>query len=242
MQQLILTEASQRSIQSLKNVPMHEKILFTLLICFTFFRIELVMATEQPSYQVILTQDNFEVRQYSPMLIAETHVSGSMNDASRQGFRTIADYIFGNNHLPNGKDSQKIPMTAPVIVTPQSAKITMTAPVTVTPQDSEHTFTETTSWYVSFVMPQPYTLDNIPQPNNPAVQLKVVPQRYYVVNRYSGFNSESTIQTKINETLHWATQHHYTMVGLPQLARYNPPWTLPMFRRNEILIEIKQPN
>jgi len=31
------------------------------------------------------------------------------------------------------------------------------------------------------------------------------------------------------------------VVGTPQLARYDPPWTLPMFRRNEIMLEVAAP-
>ncbi|OYW79435.1 MAG: hypothetical protein B7Z19_05195 [Polynucleobacter sp. 32-46-5] len=26
---------------------------------------------------------------------------------------------------------------------------------------------------------------------------------------------------------------------MPQFARYNPPWTLPFMRRNEILIQVR---
>ncbi|MBU6468117.1 MAG: heme-binding protein [Betaproteobacteria bacterium] len=200
------------------------------------------MATEEPTYKVLSSDNSFEVREYAPMIIAETMITGTMDEASSKGFRTIADFIFGNNHLPRSKESAKITMTAPVIVTPQSAKIAMTAPVTIIPSNDSDSFADRQSWSISFVMPQHYTMETIPQPNNSAVTLKVIPQRCFIAHRYSGFNGQSTIKSKIEETIQWSNSHHYRMIGKPQLARYNPPWTLPMFKRNEILIEIEKPN
>ena len=57
-----------------------------------------------------------------------------MDAASNKGFRLIADFIFGNNQISDASTGEKIAMTAPVTVEPQSAKISMTAPVTVEPQ------------------------------------------------------------------------------------------------------------
>ena len=53
------------------------------------------MAIEEPSFKVISKTGSFEVRQYAPMLVAETVVEGDMDEASNRGFRRIADYIFG---------------------------------------------------------------------------------------------------------------------------------------------------
>ena len=89
------------------------------------------MAIEEPAFKVLLKTDSFEVRQYAPILIAETVVEGDMDEASNKGFRKIADYIFGNNRASTTGGSAKIAMTAPVTVEPQSEKIAMTAPVTV---------------------------------------------------------------------------------------------------------------
>ena len=188
-----------------------------------------VMATEEPKYAVVQAQAPFEVRRYAPTLIAEVVVDGDMDEASSKGFRLIADYIFGNNQTPGSEQQSKIAMTAPVTVEPQSSKIAMTAPVTAT------------RWRVHFVMPSQYTLANIPKPKNKAVSLRELPSKYFVVHSYSGFNTAARVQTKTDETLAWATQQSLRVVGTPQLARYDPPWTLPMFRRNEIMLEVAAP-
>lgn len=199
------------------------------------------MAIEEPKYQVLLREGAFEVRRYEPMLIAETWVDGDMDEASNKGFRRIADYIFGNNQAANASESAKIAMTAPVTVEPQSTKIAMTAPVTLQAQPVQAPLTQATQWRIHFVMPSQYTLANIPKPKNAEVTLREVPAKQFVVHRYSGLNTQSRVQQKTDETLQWLKDKSFQLQGTPQLARYDPPWTLPMFRRNEIMVEISAP-
>jgi hypothetical protein len=116
----------------------------------------IVSNVEQPKYQVVESSGNIEIRDYTPMIVAETEVSGDRLDAISKGFRIIADYIFGNNTA-----AQKMPMTAPV--TQQgNEKIAMTAPVT---QQGDGNI-----WRVRFVMPSSYTIETLPKPNNPAAE------------------------------------------------------------------------
>ena len=142
-------------------------------------------------------------------------------------------------------------MTAPVTMEPvseSSQKIAMTAPVTMEPLTDEGQASQTAPalpgsqrWRVHFVMPSRYTLGTLPKPNNPAVQLREVPAKTWAVLRYSGFNTQASIQRRTDELVAWLAAQKIQTTGSPQLARYNPPWTLPMFRRNEIMQEISYP-
>ena len=183
-------------------------------------------ATEEPKYNVLLKEDAFELRQYAPQLVAETAVNGDMDSASSQGFRAIADFIFGNNKAP-GQNT--------------SAKIAMTAPVTVQPRANENSLREARDWRIEFVMPSEYTMATLPKPNNQAVQLREVPAQRFAVLRYSGLNTESKVEDKTRDLLAWVKTKNWQMVGSPQLSRYDPPWTLPMWRRNEIRVEVVTP-
>jgi hypothetical protein len=71
---------------------------------------------EQAGYDAVETQGSIEIRDYAPMTVAEVSVSGDREKAINDGFRKIADYIFGNNVA-----SQKVAMTAPVIQQPSLA-------------------------------------------------------------------------------------------------------------------------
>ncbi len=201
-----------------------------------FLGMESAMAIEEPKYEVRTSQAPFELRHYAPTLIAQTIVEGDMDAASNKGFRLIADFIFGNNLAAGSEQAAKIAMTAPVTVEPQSSKIAMTAPVTIEPQSGS-----AQQWRIHFVMPSQYTLATIPKPKNSAVTLHELPSKYFVVHRYSGFNTEARVQEKTDEALAWAKQQSLKVLGTPQLSRYDPPWTLPMFRRNEIMVEVAAP-
>ena len=208
------------------------------------------MAVEEPKFELLVRDGSHEIRRYAPVIIAETRVGGDMAAASGKGFRLIADYIFGNNTptpTPTGPaaqaPSQKIAMTAPVVLEPVAAsqKIAMTAPVTAEPLDGAVDLSTATEWRIHFVMPAEYTLPALPRPNNEAVTLRQLPARTFAVLTYSGLNTASRLQEKTAELNAWLKARGAEPMGAPLLARYDPPWTLPMWRRNEIQVELKTP-
>ncbi|MEY2622334.1 MAG: hypothetical protein RIT26_2154 [Pseudomonadota bacterium] len=212
-----------------------------MMVCSALIWSQNAMAIEEPAYEVLRSDAPFEIRRYPALLVAETVVEGDMDQASNQGFRRIADFIFGNNQLPGTGQASRIAMTAPVTVEPQSGRIAMTAPVTVEPDSPDANMAQATRWRIHFVMPRLYTLDTLPRPRNADVQVREIPPRYMVVHRYSWLNTASRVQQKTDETLAWAQRQSLNVIGVPQLARYDPPIMPPMFRRNEIHLEIEKP-
>ena len=146
-----------------------------------------------------------------------------------------------NNRSPNPEGRSKIAMTAPVTVEPVATTLAMNYPVTVEPQSMAHDMSAAQKWRVHFVMPSQYTLASIPKPVNEAVALKEIPGKYFVVHTYSGFNTLARVQEKSEQARQWAKEKSLTPLGAPKLSRYDPPWTLPVFRRNEILLEVSKP-
>ncbi len=198
------------------------------------------MATEEPNYTVLSKTENFELRRYESQLVAQTWVSGDQDAASRAGFKVLADYIFGNNTAPSG-ESSKISMTAPVAMqfeakqsttnkndSNESQKIAMTAPVSMQQNDGK--------WRVQFTMPSQYTMQTLPKPNNTDIIISEVPPQTYGVIKFSGLAGSEKVAAKTVELQSWMQTQKLTLTGTPELARYNPPWTLPFMRRNEIMI------
>jgi hypothetical protein len=206
---------------------MIKRLVFSLLFLAQLFT-GAAMAIEEPKYSVIDKTEPFELRQYAPMILAEVKVDGDLDDASSQGFRLIAAYIFGQNQV-----SEKIAMTTPVAIEEQavkSAKIAMTTPVNIESNGSQ--------WTVSFVMPSEYTLETLPKPLNSKVQIRQIPAVKRAVIQFSGFYNPQKVADKTLELEQWMKTKNLQGVGVPKFARYNPPWTLPFMRRNEIMMDV----
>ncbi len=187
------------------------------------------MAIEEPEFQIASKTEDYEVRRYGAVLVAETKVDVSFEDAGNKAFRILADYIFGGN-----KSKTKIAMTAPVnqTATAASEKIAMTAPVSQSKISS--------GYLVQFTMPKSYTLESLPIPNDARVELRSIPARTVAVYSYSGSWSEERYQNKLATFLEALKKNGVQPVGEPVFARFNSPFQLWFLRRNEIWLEIPQ--
>lgn len=196
-----------------------------------------ISGIETPEYEVTSKEDGYEIRAYAPQLVAEVTMTGAYRQSMNGGFRKLADFIFGNNQAPGpGDGSEEIAMTAPVLEREASStEIAMTAPVL----ERE---TEDDRRVIAFVMPSQYTLETIPKPNNSDVRLVEVPSKTYAVCRFSGWVGESKAEKKKKEFAETLARDKRETVGEPILAQYNPPWTPPFMRRNEILVELAPDN
>ncbi len=179
---------------------------------------------EQPDYKLVKSEGNIEIRDYAPMILAQVEVSGERKQAIREGFKILADYIFGNNTSNN-----RMEMTAPV-TNELSEKMAMTAPVL-----QEQVMDR---WKVRFVMPKKYSLETLPKPNSKEVNLIPLPARRFAVIRFSGLADDETMKQHTEELKAYILAETLKPIGGPSLAFYNPPWTLPFLRRNEVMIEI----
>jgi len=195
------------------------------------------MATEEPAFDLVGKFDHIEIRQYRPLIVAETVVEGDMGTATNGGFRLLADYIFGNTfgkNASNRGEAEKIAMTAPVTMEPASERIAMTAPVTMEPASVGNS----ENWRIHFVMPSAYRLADLPKPLDPLVSLREVGAHRVAAVTFSGWTTRASIAENTARLQAWMAKQGLAPAGKPQVARYNDPFTLPWNRRNEILIEV----
>ena len=106
----------------------------------------------------------------------------------------------------------------------------MTAPVTEQSQGK--------TWLVRFIMPAHYTLATLPTPRNPAVQLRQIAGKRFAVIRFTGLAGGKSLQQHTEMLEQFLADRHLKALATPSYAFYNPPWTLPFLRRNEVLLEI----
>lgn len=182
------------------------------------------VGVEEPAFKVVRGEGGFELRDYAAVVTAETTVSGDAVKARNAGFMPLADYIFAKD-----RRGEKIAMTAPVTQAPRE-KIAMTAPV------SQQASAD--GWTVAFTMPVGYTLATLPQPADPAVRLVEYPARRMAVVTFSGLAGADRMRAKRAELLDNVSGAGLAPVGDPVFAFYDPPWTLPFLRRNEVMVEV----
>ncbi len=189
-----------------------------------------VRTLEEPTYTVLEKKAGYEIRQYDPYIVAETVVDSTAYDQDlRQGFSLVADYIFGNN-----TKQEKISMTTPVLEQPgmKSQKIAMTVPV-IEGQSNDTTRT------IAFVLPSQYRMDTLPTPNNDRVQLRAVNGRKVAVLRFGWYGTPDRVAKKKEVLLALLEADNVTVRATPQAAFYNPPLSMPLVLRNEILVEVE---
>lgn len=175
------------------------------------------VGTEEPHHLSTPLTGRVQLRRYGPRIAAETTVDADEERARNIGFRRLAGYIFGANHR-----RESIAMTAPV-----SDTIAMTAPVA----QSRST--------IRFYMPSKWTMDTLPAPDDDRVRLVKVPGETVAVLRFSGDRSPRAVAAHTAELLETLRANDIEVTGEPQAWFYDPPWTLPWRRRNEIAVTVR---
>jgi hypothetical protein len=181
--------------------------------------------TEQARYTVIDRQGAFELRAYEPAIVAEVRADGDRDEAVNAGFRILAAYIFGAN-----QPGTSIAMTAPV-TQEAGERIAMTAPVTQ--QGGKG------AWTIRFIMPAGSKLALLPRPKDSRIRLAEVPGRRIAAVRFSGFATDASLAEHERQLGDWIARRKLRPDGPAVFAYYDPPWTLPFLRRNEVLIPVR---
>ncbi len=181
--------------------------------------------TEEPPYTVERRVGDVEIRRYGSRIAAETTIDANEEAARNEGFRRLARYIFGGN-----KGSKKIAMTAPV-AQEQGQKIAMTAPVAAQRGS-------TGTWVIRFFMPSDKTMDSLPTPNDERVRLVHVPGEQMAVLRFPGLAKPEVIKARTEELLKTLRDNDIYAAGEPVTWFYDPPWTIPFRRRNEVAVSV----
>ena len=184
------------------------------------------IGTEEPHYLGQPLTDDVEIRKYGPRVAAETTVDDDEDRARNVGFRRLARYIFGANH-----HDQEIAMTAPVAQQAGGDEIAMTAPVAQSRKADDR-------WTIRFFMPSKWTLDTLPEPDDDNVRLVTVPGETVAVLRFSGDRGPKAVAERTDQLQKTLRDNDIASAGEPTAWFYDPPWTLPFRRRNEVAIPI----
>ena len=177
--------------------------------------------TEEPAFENLGTEAGLEIRRYAARLAAETRVEASEMAARSEGFSRLAGYIFGGN-----AGASRIAMTAPV--SQQGTRIAMTAPVAQAQGAQGQS--------IRFFLPS--ALRDPPAPKDARVRIVEVPGETVAVYRFTGSIAPDAIAAARARLLAALPATRWVAAGEPVTWFYDPPWTIPTLRRNEIAIPV----
>jgi hypothetical protein len=168
-----------------------------------------IAKTETQKYNVLFSEDNFEIRFYPEAILATVKMNESNGNSRNSGFGVLAGYIFGGNN--------------------ESTQIAMTSPVRMS--------TGNNSNQMSFVLPSEMEFEKLPTPNDPKIVLHKSTPMHTASFRFGGYANDSEIsghKKKLNELL---AQLNIKHTGNFEFLGYNSPYD-PINRRNEVQVEL----
>lgn len=192
--------------------------------------------TEAPAYRVIeAPAEALEVRRYGPRVAAEASVAADDVEEGRDGaFRLLFDYISGAN-----RSAARIAMTAPVETTADGAadggeageEIAMTVPVETAEEAPGRL-------RMRFFLPAAYGPETAPEPLDPRVRIVALPEQTLAALRFTGSRSEARVAAETAALLRALEGTRWRPTAEPVAQFYDPPWTLPFLRRNEVVVAV----
>lgn len=176
---------------------------------------------EEPVYEAVRKDGGIEIRAYRPRIVAEVELRGERAECLEQGFRILAGYIFGKNK--------------PALATrePVREKISMTAPVAFEPGGDGR-------YLIRFFMPSRHSLESLPVPEDSRVKLRALPAQVFAVRRFSGRWTANNFGEQRRALLEGLSRMNLEAVGPVIDACYNPPFTVPFMRRNEVMVPVSE--
>ena len=166
---------------------------------------------ESPDYVVVKSDGAFEIRDYPAMTVVSAPMPNP-GDNRNTAFMSLFGYISGKNEA-----SQKISMTSPVITGDVDGKKAM-----------------------SFVVPADVAKAGAPEASDSKIVVSKRSAGRFAVYRYSGRWTEANETTAQNKLSAWLKDQGLAAKGSFETANYDPPFTLPAFRRNETMLRINK--
>jgi hypothetical protein len=161
---------------------------------------------ETAPYQVVQSDGNFELRDYPALTLVETPRASA--NGSDGSFMRLFRFIGGANAA-----KQKIAMTTPVFISGEAEDATM-----------------------AFVLPSKMKTPNVPKPADGAVTVRERPPGRFAVLRFSGSQNAANEAEALAKLKAWMAEEKWSALSPPVFAYFDPPWTLPFLRHNEVML------
>ena len=162
---------------------------------------------ESAPYRSVRQVGKFELRDYPALTVVETPMKES-STGSDVGFSRLFRFISGHNT--------------------QERKIAMTTPVFMSRREGEP--------MMAFVMPANIKPLELPAPDDESLKVRQLPTGRFAVLRFSGQRSLEQENQALQQLETWMRDNNLAPSGSPIFGYFDPPWTPPFMRRNEVML------
>ena len=188
---------------------------------------------EMPRYTVLSSGEGYEVREYESCSVVKVELSGAAADggfggalaaSSLGGYNALAAYFLGANAM-----GEPVDLTSPVRVD---------APTEGNGQKLS----------MSLLLPSAYTASTAPAPTNPSVKLTQYAKQTFAIAKFSGLATDGEVRRGVAKLRRDAERGGVALASPYDaespyaycVLQYNPPYTLPWLRTNEVAVPIAE--
>ena len=180
-------------------------------------------------FDLVINEEHVQLRRYHTYHIAKVRIESDEEDQNREtAYMRLLNYVLGKNSR-----SEVIEPMMPLIQEDVGSRMSALMRLERADIDSH-----LKAFEVSMILPGEISTETAPKPLDSEIKIEKVKPHLTAALRFAGLCGKRK-QTRLTKYLRlWLHEKGYLPASAPRLAKYNHPFTLPFFRRNELHIDV----
>ena len=174
--------------------------------------------TVEPPFAVVDRLGALEIRQYGPRVAVEVHVAGAEDAARAAAVERLTAFVGGANL--------------------RGEEVAAALPVAQRPEGADPGPGEARLWAVRIHLPMHARIATLPPPDDGALRLRALPAKTVAVLRFTGVPRPTRTAERRAALAGMLAGSGWRPAGAAEAWFYDPPWTIPALRRNEIAVPV----
>ena len=166
---------------------------------------------KEPKHKLIVEEKWYEIHHYHPYLIAEIDIFWPRARAMQDWYRILSYYLFWGNDV-----EKKMDFMNPV-------------------RDKRKKLFQHT---IQFMLSDTFTIKTVPKSDDTRITVKEVKRKNMAVLKFTWYVTEKRIKRKVADLSKMLKHDNYIPIGSYISAEYNPPFSFPLMKRNEIMVQV----
>jgi hypothetical protein len=201
-------------------MPATLPVLFAALFVGTQSFVGIRAGSVEPPFAIIDRPGGVEIRQYGPRMALEVQAAGTADAARAIALERLGDFAAGANM--------------------RAAEVALSLPVAQLPKRDENGPARDNAWLwtVRVHLPLRIRAADVPAPFDSTLRVRKLPPDTFAVLRFNGVARPASTARRRAELAAVLAQSDWEPAGPAEVWFYDPSWTVPALRRNEIAVPV----